>query len=233
MNTDDFVAELFREHDWRFDEVRRLKNLLSGDRDPLGRDELRKSLVVVLYAHFEGFCVFALEHYLIAVNQEKIDCRDANPAVLAGAWNGVFGAMESGDQKCRIFSQPLPNDQKLHRHWRRRHFVEEIDRLSRFKVVIPEDVIDTESNLKPEVLQRNLFLLGLDFRFVDPYADIISNLLGRRNRIAHGDDRRGVTELEYDAYESAVFEVCFRLLEFLEESHRQRAYEKSHPGFVV
>lgn len=229
MTSDDFLAELYRVYDRHFDEVRRLKNLFAGEADPGLRDEYRKSLVVVLYAHFEGFCVFALQHYLIAINQAGITCGQAISAILAGAWEPVFNAMEHGDQKCRVFTRPLPNDAGLHRHWRRRHFVEELDRMQRRPVTIPEDAIDAESNLKPQVLQRNLFLLGLDHTFVDPHAEAIHNLLGRRNRIAHGDERRGVPALEYDEYESAVFEVCYRLIEFLTDAFGNARFRKPTP----
>jgi hypothetical protein len=229
MTTQDFESELFRGYDWHFDEVRRLKNLIAPVADPFDQDEYRKSLVVVLYAHFEGFCVFALQHYLLAVNRARIDCKSAVPAILAGSWEPVFNAMEHGDQKCRIFNRPLPNDERLHRHWRRRHFVEEMDRLLAEPVHMPEDAIDAESNLKPEVLQRNLFLCGLDHRFVDPHTETIHNLLGRRNRIAHGDERRGVPSIEYERYESAVFEICYRLIEFLTEAHANARYQKPAP----
>jgi hypothetical protein len=227
MSHDEFLAELYRSYDWHFDEVRRLKNLFATVDDESLRSEYRKSLVVVLYAHFEGFCIFALQHYLAAINRAGINCERAVSAILAGAWEPVFNAMEHGDQKCRIFSQSLPNDPGLHRHWRRRHFIEEMDRLLARPVNIPEKTIDAESNLKPAVLQRNLFLLGLDHPFVDAHTETIHNLLGRRNRIAHGDDRRGVSSTEYDGYDSAVFAICYQLIEMLEDAFRQGLYQKA------
>jgi hypothetical protein len=64
----------------------------------------------------------------------------------------------------------LPNDTRLHRHGRRRHFVENIEQFYDLPVELSEDVIDAESNLKPEVLERNLFILGLDHTFADHHA---------------------------------------------------------------
>jgi RiboL-PSP-HEPN len=233
MTTADFVAELYREYDWRFDEVRRLQNLIIGHADLAARGELRKSLTVVLYAHFEGFCIFALQHYLAAINKARVACGDVAPAVLAGAWERLFNAMEHGDRKAKIFRKALPHDASLHRHWRRRHFIEEMERLLQLRVDLPESIIDAESNLKAEVLKRNLFLLGLDHMFVEMHADELNNLLGRRNRIAHGDDRRPVGEAEYRSYEEMVFEICFHLIAFLEDAHRQRYYEKRAPEYAV
>ncbi len=233
MTTANFVAELYRELEWRLDEIQQLKNMIAYEPGSDARDGLRKSVLVVLYAHFEGFCVFAMQHYLAAVNKAGLRCREAVSAVLAGAWEPVFNAMEHGDQKSRVFRHSLPNDARLHRHWRRRHFVEEIDRMYARPVSIPEDVVDTESNLKPSVLQRNLFVLGLDHSFVDPYTDTISQLLGRRNRIAHGDDRRGISEREYSTYETAVGEICLKLIEFMEENHSKQRFCRSEPEYTI
>jgi hypothetical protein len=232
MTNADFVAELHRAFDWRFDEVRSLKNVIESQ--PLAaREDLRKSLVLVLYAHFEGFCVFALQHYLAALNQIKLPCRSMTAAVVAGSWERLFIAMEHGTQKCEIFRQTLPDDAGLHRHWRRRHFVEDIDRLLDLPVQIDEDVIDAESNLKPAVLERNLFILGLDHTFVAPHAVTIHNLLGRRNRLGHGEDRRGVPEKDYIEYENAVFEICYRLIDFLDDAYGNSRYERSNPHYHV
>ncbi len=79
MNNDEFEAELYRAYDSRFEEVRHLDNLIRTERSVSRQDEFRKSLVLVLYAHFEGFCLFCLEHYQNAINSAKIQCREACP----------------------------------------------------------------------------------------------------------------------------------------------------------
>ena len=225
MTPSDFVDELLRQLDWRLDEFNLLKNTLTFVKTEDARAALRKSAVVILYSHFEGFCVFALNHYITAINAERLVVSQVVSAIIAGAWEQVFRAMETGDQKCKIFTSKLPNDIGLHRHWRRRHFVEEIERLKALPVQISESTIDTESNLKSTVLQRNLFLLGLDHLFVEPRKDEIDNLLGRRNRIAHGEDRRGVNEIELSRYERAVWDICFRLIEFLEDGYANQRFK--------
>lgn len=225
--------ELYRNYNWRFDEVRRLENLIIAQKDEAVRDEFRKALVVLLYSHFEGFCIFAMEHYLGAINAAGMRSSQANHEIVAGSWEKLFNAMEHGDEKCRQFVSPLPHDVGLHRHWRRRHFLLESDRLLQLPVVIDEDIIDSESNLKPQVLQRNLFLLGLDHTFVLPHKDTINNLLTRRNNIAHGDQRRGVTPEEYNEFDTAVFQICYDLIDFLHDAHRFRRFEKMCPEFHI
>jgi hypothetical protein len=232
MDNSDFLAELCRAYDWRFDEVRRLKNLIERE-PPVARDELRKSLLLVLYSHFEGFCVFSLQHYLTAINSLRVPCRAVSAALVAGAWDRLFGALERGDQKCKVFKQTLPNDVGLHRHWRRRHFVESIREFYEWPVDLNEDVIDAESNLKAEVLKRNLFVLGLDHTFVEQHADTINNFLGRRNRIAHGEDRRGVPEQEFNKFEASVFTICYTLIEFLTDARRNSSHERPEPNYSL
>ena len=228
MTTLDFVAQLEADLAWRIDEMNALKGAISSA-SPIPADVLRKSAVLVLYSHLEGFCVFALRHYVDAVNRAQIACRDAVPAVLAGAWENLFNAVLHGDKKCDIFTRQLPDDRGLHSHWRRRHFVEEIRTFEAATVRIDEDAVDAESNLKPLVLQRNLFVLGLDHSFVTPHAPVLHRLLAKRNSIAHGTERRGIAMADYDNYEQAAHLVCRGLIDLLEVSHREKRYQKTGP----
>ncbi len=141
--------------------------------------------------------------------------------------------MQHGDEKCEVFRKALPDDRGLHRHWRRRHFVEETERFLGLPVEIPDNAIDTESNLKPSVLQRNLFVLGLDHTFVEPHASELNKLLKRRNAIAHGDKQRGVAENEYKEFDAAVFEVCVALINFLVDANSSKEYQCRKPEYQV
>lgn len=227
MTADEFLGELLRESLWRFEEVQHLNNLVTREPDEDRQASLRKSLIMLLYAHFEGFTVFALDHYRTAINNAGVLCREVTPEVLAGSWDRVFNAMQLGDVKCKVFVRPLPHDEILHRQWRRRHFVEEVSRFEDAVVEIPEKLIDAASNLTPQVLQRNLFVLGLDYSFVVPHSDAIDKLLGQRNRIAHGDTRRGVSLADYGKYESTVKGICEKLVEHLDDAYRQQRFLKA------
>lgn len=180
MSESDFENELHRALDWRLDEVRKLKNLIESQSES-ERDNLRKPLVVLLYSHFEGYCVFALQHYVLAINSLGLVCEDVPPALIAGAWEPLFRELEYGTTKHPFFKKLLPEDTKLHRHARRRELVEELERFYKLPFTLDEDrVIDVESNLKPEVLARNLYLLGLSPDKAMLYRDTINSLL-RRN----------------------------------------------------
>jgi len=233
MTADEFLGELLRESAWRFEEVQHLNNLVTREPNEERQASLRKSLIMLLYAHLEGFVVFALDHYRTAINTAGVRCGEVTPEVLAGAWDLVFKAMQLGDAKCRVFLKPLPHDEILHRQWRRRHFIEEVSRFEDAVLEMPEDLIDATSNLTPQVLQRNLFVLGLDHQFVVPHADNINKLLGQRNRIAHGDNRRGISLADYSKYESSVKGICEKLVEHLDAAYREQRYLKPHPDYSL
>jgi hypothetical protein len=229
MTADDFRVQLEKEFDWRWSEVLELKNLIGQLKDDESQERQRRSLVVVLYAHFEGFCLFAMRHYVVAVNAAKTSCSEATSAVVAGAWTPQFIAVTTGDEKCKVFKSALPDDKYLHLHWRRRHFVEQVDEFLAQPVSVPDDVIDSDSNLSSIVLKRNLFVVGLDHNFVEPHAGDIDGLVGHRNRIAHGETRSGVKADVYEKYESAVWDVCYNLVDFVTAAFRDRAYQRKMP----
>ena len=186
MSISDIRAQLELEFAWRRDEIRHLHNKLMADVDEPQRRLLRRPMILMLYAHYEGFVAVVLQAYVAYVNQQGISCHQVTEAVLAGSWSSVFAAMESGDKKAEFFKNSLPNDIALHRFARRREFVEQLDGFLSRDVSLSDDVVDTESNLWPVVFRKNLYKLGLDFSSLDAFDGSISELLNRRNEIAHG-----------------------------------------------
>jgi hypothetical protein len=207
MNIAEIRAELENDQGWRRDEIRSLQNQGSSIEDLEQQGQFRRALVVLLYAHFEGFCKFALTVYVNAVNKTGIRCAEANYALAAASLADLFAALRDSTSKCPEFRFTLPDDTHLHRFARDREFVERVADFENRKLEIPEDVIDTESNLKPVVLRKNLFRVGLthdQFAFLD--GDI-HRLLNSRNKIAHGEARSGIKSTEYEALRAAVFYI--------------------------
>ena len=101
-----------------------------------------------------------------------------------------------------------------------------IDPLGKETVEIPESVVDTESNLKPVVLRKILFRLGFPY---DRFADCegkINFLLGKRNNIAHGSGKEGLTEKEYSEVEKATFTIMKEIMKLVIEALEKKAYLK-------
>jgi len=210
------------------DEIRFLRNQLSNLADDDQKRQYRRSLVVMLYAHYEGFCKFALLRYVKAINQAGIKCEEATSGVAAGAWGEVFTAVETGDKKHKIFKNELPLDEGLHRFARRREFLERLGEFEQMPVQVSEGAVSTESNLWPITLKKNLYRVGLEHDSFASHDGDIRMLLNRRNNIAHGAERRGLEQPDYQKLEGAVFQIMEDLMELVMDSIRNERYRR--PG---
>jgi hypothetical protein len=151
MNLSDIRAQLEMELTWRQNEMRLLHNQLAFIEKDEEKNRYRKSLVVMLYSHYEGFCKTAFLIYINSVNKERLKCLEMNDYIVTANFAEIFIALEVPNAKCKIFKPKLPEDTKLHRFCRQVNFISELNNFLSKQVNIPEDVIDTESNLKREV----------------------------------------------------------------------------------
>lgn len=207
MNIADLRAELEADRAWREDEVRKLQNLGEGLSAQTDRDQYRRVLILMLYAHFEGFCKFALSLYCSAVNRARIQCEQADFALVAASLAEVFRDLRNPEKKSDVFRHSLPDDRKLHIFDREREFVQRSADLMRRTVEIPDSVVDTESNLTPTVLSKNLFRLGFRHDAFERWHGDINKLLEFRNKIAHGEMRSGVNQKAYSDLRGSVDRV--------------------------
>lgn len=205
MNINQLWAEMEEEQEWREKELRFFQNKLSQipEENTSDRELFRKATVLLIYAHYEGFCKFALTHYVRAVNSSGLECSDAIPAIAAASLSDLFSALRNPGAKCDEFRNELPDDTKLHIFARDREFVTDLRRFLSRPVNIPEDVIDTESNLKPVVLRKNLFRLGFPHDAFATLEGKINLLLNIRNSVAHGNFKLGIPSQTYITIQDA------------------------------
>ncbi|MCQ4987209.1 MAE_28990/MAE_18760 family HEPN-like nuclease, partial [Anaerostipes caccae] len=104
---------------------------------------------------------------------------------------------ENLDRKCEFFRKELPEDSRLHRLYRRVDFMEMVEDFKTELLNIDDQLIDTESNLWYIVLQKNLYKVGLPVDLFESYHRDLDALVNRRNTIAHGSFRSGVTEQDF------------------------------------
>jgi hypothetical protein len=228
MNAATVRAELEQERSWRSDELRLLKNQLSTFSEEDDRAIFRRALVVMLYAHFEGFCRNALSVYVKALNAEGLLIRQVNWSLAASSLFDVFNKLHDKDRRSKIFKKQLPEDAQLHRYCRDREFLEALQQFEDLPLVLDgERLTSAESNLKPEVLRKLLFRLGLDHHLPDKWSGSISLLLGRRNNIAHGATRAGVDAGTYEDYERAANAMMDELVEAIFQCVLQQDYQRS------
>lgn len=207
MDAASIRAELDDERLRRIGEMSFLRNIQSGIAKPEDRERFCRAMVLMLYAHLEGFAGFALTAYVKAVNVARIPAKDAHPMIMAASWHKLFGEIISPVRDHVFGKYKLPDAADLRAPAARCYFACEIRSLLEAVVVVPDEVVDTESNLNAQVLRKNLYRVGLAPEIVDAWVSCIEQLVSRRHRIAHGEDMRPVEEAKYDVMFRAAVNV--------------------------
>jgi hypothetical protein len=207
MNLAELRAELEADRAWREDEIRSFQNRGAAIDNSEELNRYRRALVLLLYAHFEGFCRFAFTLYTSAINRSGISCGEATHAIAAASLADLFRNLRNPQKKSSLFHHVLPDDSNLHQFAREREFIERTADVQSRPVNIPDNVVDTESNLTPVVLKKNLFRLGLPHDQFETYDNDINKLLGIRNGISHGSLRDGIEEKQYEQLRAATFAI--------------------------
>jgi len=227
MDIEDIRAQIEEELTWRQNEIRFFRNQLSYISSYNDKMKYRKSLIVMLYSHYEGFCKTTFLIYINAINHLSIRRCEANDYIKTISLAEAFLAYGNKDKKCEYFRNVLPDDEKLHLFSRQVDFVNMIDSLWEDILSIPESVVDTESNLKPVVLRKILFRLGFQYNCFSNYEGKIDYLLNKRNNIAHGIEKEGLTEREYSDVERATFLIMDRIMKLIMQALSGQVYLKT------
>jgi hypothetical protein len=204
---DDVFRQMENDRSTREGEIRLVGNIARRTSNEAERNMLFRTSVLLTYSHLEGFCKFALTAYLSAINALNLSIEEASSAVVAASMTEIFAALRHPQTKHEFFANALPDDAKLHLVARERQFIENFQAAMQRTVRLPDDLIDTESNLKPIVLMKNLYKLGLDYNSVSAHSGSVNKLLNVRNAIAHGDTLRIPKEEEIDNYVATTFGV--------------------------
>jgi hypothetical protein len=149
MNLAELRAELEADRAWREEEIRTLQNRGATIDNSEELNRYRRALVLLLYAHYEGFCKFAFTLYTSAINRSGISCGEAAHVIAAASLADLFRNLRNPQKKCDLFQHVLPDDSNLHQFAREQEFVERTAEVKSRPVNIPEHVVDTESNLTP------------------------------------------------------------------------------------
>ncbi len=221
-----FREEIEHERLWREDELRLLKNKVQEVENLDKQNILRKTLIVMLYAYFEGICKFSFTAYVRNINKLAMENHEVSWSILASSFNKVFKELNSTDKES-IFNKGRPDDSELHQFSRRKRFVEEFSSLMEQKVLLNEDeIIDLESNIKPIVIKKVLFLLGIEHSEVDKWSGKINKLLRYRNNIAHGSMKDGIKKETYQELEDEIFQIINSIVLYLSKAIIDKKYTR-------
>jgi hypothetical protein len=227
MNLSDIAAQLEEDLKWRQDELRLLGNhiqLLTVDSE---RHTCRKAQLVMLYAHYEGYCKFAFDVYVSALNAEGLTCGDVNYHLAASCLTKLFTGLVDADRPVDQLPSTQHLDSVVRRLARQVDLLKSLDAVWRTRVDIPADkVIDTESNLSSQVLKKILHRLGFNHDTFNQHDSDIGTLLNIRNEVAHGFKRGGINEAMYGKLETAVYGIMSDVKSFVWTSLKDSAYKR-------
>ncbi len=86
--------------------------------------------------------------------------------------------------------------------------------------------LETRSNLHPNIFKENIVQTGISCSLIDTYETELKSLVGRRNKIAHGQKLEIKDIDEYQKHEDAAIEVMHELALAIVECLDQRLYVK-------
>jgi RiboL-PSP-HEPN len=223
---DEIFEDIENDRAQREREIRLIENIASRTRSAEEQNILHRSLILLTYAHFEGFCKFALLAYTAAINALGLPCREACTPLVAATLGKVFAALRDVNSKHEEFARGLPDDRDLHLLARERTFIDRFETIVAQRVEISDKLVDTKANLNSVVLKKNLYQLGLDYPVIETHRGNIDRLLGVRNAIAHGDALKIPTADEVNKYSSAAFEVMRFVQQEIYQALRDETYRK-------
>jgi hypothetical protein len=226
MAINDIWAQLETDLTWRQDELRLLSNSMENLPSESHRVSARRAHLVMLYAHIEGFSKVALSTYIRALNDLGLTCGQVAEAIAVSSFADIFHAITYGDPKRKVFKNALPDDQGLLVFARRCEFMSQFTGFLSRPLVLPENAVDTESNLNSKVLRRNLYRLGFPVDLFASYEDDLNEIVYRRHSIAHGDDPGPVRGQLYEKLRKKAFEFMDELTLSIIDALETSGYRK-------
>jgi hypothetical protein len=206
----DYANQIEEDLSWREAEIGSLKVLIStSDKGSVRETTLLRALWALLYAHYEGFCKFAWDLYLNALEKE-VALRSKFKEEIACL------SLEKDFKKLRGNLSPMSI-------WK----FFSID----FPILLNEPAkfhlkLETQSNLWPSVFIENAEKASLPQSMVNAHSNKIKTLVSRRNDIAHGQKMIIRDIDEYQKYENAALLVMHELAVGVIESIEKKSYLK-------
>lgn len=203
MTYEQFEKFLHDDLSWRKKEISDLYMISCKNNSEI----LLKSMILVLYAHWEGYIKKSSKLYIKFIEEESIKVSKLTTNFKAISLKKIAG-------QCIEFNDKLTLSHEL-------DLIKLYETVGnkKFKVDIePNDdiessIIDTNHNLKPKVFKNIINILGL--RYNDSYKTrevyINSHLLANRNAIGHGSKFEQEKQIDF----SLTIEDVERLKQFI------------------
>lgn len=209
MSADTILEDDLR---WREAELSSLKRLaINASTEKVAHQGLLRAMWALLYAHFEGFTKFCWDTILDQVQAASIPTSGLERKFALLALEPMFKTHRANtdpDSIWSFFEADLPQA------------------LASFAQFPDKSRPKTDSNLWPNVFERESDRLGIQCKELDKHRARIKTLVARRNDIAHGKNMVISSLSEYHDYESATLclmhELAIRSIEIIDRSEYRK-----------
>jgi len=180
---------------WREAELGSLKLEISNSiKGSIKERVLLRCTWTMLYAHFEGFSVFAWKTYLETIQKEKVRLGSLPSQLIALSMEKTFRMVKSNLSSLEMLNFFTQDMQKF------------LNEPAMFN-----DPLKSESNLWPQLYRTNCQRAALPHSKADEFEVRLKLLVTRRNAIAHGDAFIVTNLDEYQPFENGVLLVLHEL----------------------
>lgn len=108
----EFRGDMEESLSWRINEIVTLKNLLRED----NHVPVVKTLIVMLYAHFDGFFKDCMECYIKYINSTELSLDKFSDSIITASLNREYAAFENRNKKCKELTSVPPTEEFLHKN---------------------------------------------------------------------------------------------------------------------
>ena len=191
--TDDLESDL----SWRESELASIKRLaITNSDNSITNLALLRASWALLYAHFEGFTNFCWELLLDEIQNSGVKVNELEDCFQVLALEKGFARLRGNLDSKSLFE----------------YFKEEHPNSLESQVLFHSDSrLNTDSNLWPNVYERECSKIELDCSKIDEGRARVKTLVARRNDIAHGK-RMVIKNIdEYNKYEDTILSIMHDL----------------------
>lgn len=224
MNSNDLQDLLDADLAWRQQEISSLYSIAQTNENTV----LIKSLLLIIYSHWEGFIKNSFKLYLDFVNKKNIKITDLTENYKAIHLRGITNKCIESSKK-----NTLQNELEFIRL----HSASYNENFSLDERVVSEkdsSVIDTDGNLKPEVFLNLCSIVGFpekrSVKIRNQWID--EKLVKNRHAIGHGNKVLKEGSVEFDLNLSDLAEIKQIILAIM-MSYKDDITEYSSRGFYL
>ncbi len=191
----DWERQLDEDYDWRMAELAAIKvQVLRFPPKSPQRQALMRSLWVMLYAHYEGYCKATWDLFLDAIEKERVPCGNLTDNLATIALKPQIKTLKSTFSASEAYLF-LTND-----------LATCLAADAEFK-----DRYEKISNLPPDKYCSICEQFGLSIAAAETHQTKLKSLVYFRHQIAHGQNLWDDTLNGYDEYERAATDVMVDL----------------------